>query len=82
MSSSICHVIADHPLSRGQGYELAAALRRLGELYDAQNDRAKTLEYSGAFVDLWANADPDRQPLCSRRARMAALAGEPPRLPR
>ncbi|HEX6941543.1 MAG TPA: protein kinase [Gemmatimonadaceae bacterium] len=59
---------------------LAAALRRLGEMYESKGNRAKALEYFGRFVDLWKNADPEFQPLVSDiRKHMATLAGEPPR---
>ena len=61
-------------------YFLAAALRRLGEMYESKGDRTKALEYYGRFVDLWKNADPELQPLVSDiRKQMARLAGEPPR---
>ena len=61
-------------------YLLAAALRRLGEMYESKGDRTKALEYYGRFVDLWKNADPELQPLVSDiRKQMARLAGEPPR---
>ena len=59
---------------------LAAALRRLGEMYESKGRRDKALEYYGRFVDLWKNADPEFQPLVADiRKRMAELAGEPPR---
>ena len=59
---------------------LAAALRRLGEMYESKGQRTKALEYYGRFVDLWKDADPDLQPLVSDiRKQMAQLAGEPPR---
>ena len=61
-------------------YFLAAALRRLGEMYESKGDRKKAIEYYGRFVDLWKDADPDLQPLVSDiRKQMAQLAGEPPR---
>ena len=61
-------------------YFLAAALRRLGEMYESKGDRKKALEYYGRFVDLWKDADPDLQPLVADiRKQMAELAGEPPR---
>ena len=60
-------------------YVLAAALRRLGEMYESKGDRKKALDYYGRFVDLWKNADPEFQPLVSDiRKHMATLAGEPP----
>ncbi|HZI27120.1 MAG TPA: protein kinase [Gemmatimonadaceae bacterium] len=59
---------------------LAAALRRLGEMYESKGDRKKALEYYGRFVDLWKDADPELQPLVADvRKQMAQLAGEPPR---
>jgi tetratricopeptide (TPR) repeat protein len=59
---------------------LAAALRRLGEMYESKGQRAKALEYYGRFVDLWKDADPEFQPLVADiRKHMAELAGEPPR---
>jgi tetratricopeptide (TPR) repeat protein len=61
-------------------FYLAAALRRLGEMYESRGDRAKALEYYGRFVDLWKNADSEFQPLVADiRKHMADLAGEPPR---
>jgi tetratricopeptide (TPR) repeat protein len=59
---------------------LAAALRRLGEMYESKGDRKMALEYYGRFVDLWKDADPELQPLVADiRKQMAQLAGEPPR---
>jgi tetratricopeptide (TPR) repeat protein/tRNA A-37 threonylcarbamoyl transferase component Bud32 len=61
-------------------YFLAAALRRLGEMYESKGDRTKAAAYYGRFVDLWKDADPELQPLVTDiRKRMAYLAGEPPR---
>jgi tetratricopeptide (TPR) repeat protein len=61
-------------------YFLAAALRRLGEMYESKGQRPKALEYYGRFVDLWKHADPEFQPLVADvRRHMAELAGEPPR---
>jgi tetratricopeptide (TPR) repeat protein len=59
---------------------LAAALRRLGEMYESKGNRTRALENYGRFVDLWKNADPEFQPLVADiRKHMAKLAGEPPR---
>jgi hypothetical protein len=56
---------------------LAASYKRLGELYEARGDRARTAEYYGKFVDLW-EADPELQPGVKEiRARLARLAQEP-----
>jgi tetratricopeptide (TPR) repeat protein len=61
-------------------FYLAAALRRLGEMYESKGDRKKALEYYGRFVDLWKDAEPELQPLVADiRKQMAQLAGEPPR---
>jgi eukaryotic-like serine/threonine-protein kinase len=61
-------------------YFLAAALRRLGEMYESKGDRKKAVEYYGRFVDLWKNADAELQPLVADiRKQMTQLAGEPPR---
>jgi tetratricopeptide (TPR) repeat protein len=54
-----------------------ATLRRLGELYEARNDREKAVEYYSRFVDLWADADPELQPIVEDvRGRIAGLVGE------
>jgi tetratricopeptide (TPR) repeat protein len=56
---------------------LGPSLKRLGELYEARGDNARTLEYYGRFVELWKEADPVLQPAVREvRGRMAALAGE------
>ena len=61
-------------------YFLAAALRRLGELYESKGQRDKAVEYLGRFVELWKDADPEFQPLVRDiRKHMAELSGEPPR---
>ncbi|MEP7326074.1 MAG: protein kinase [Gemmatimonadota bacterium] len=58
----------------------AIILRRLGELYEERNDRARALEHYGKFVDLWRNADPELQPqVADVKQRIARLAGEPAR---
>jgi tetratricopeptide (TPR) repeat protein len=55
----------------------AAILRRLGELYEARNDRDKAIEYYNRFIELWKNADPELQPQVEDvRARIARLVGE------
>lgn len=46
----------------GDGLNLAAVYKRLGELYDKRGDRAKAALYDAKFVDLWKDADPDLQP--------------------
>ncbi|HET8621924.1 MAG TPA: protein kinase [Gemmatimonadales bacterium] len=57
---------------------LAAAYKRLGELYEAQGDRKKAADYYGRFVELWKDADPELQPgVREVRQRLARLAQEP-----
>ncbi len=53
------------------------AYRRLGELYEAQGDNTKAVEYYNQFVDLWKDADPELQPQVTEiRNRIARLVGE------
>jgi eukaryotic-like serine/threonine-protein kinase len=53
---------------------LARIQRRLGELYEAEGDRAKAAAYYQKFVDLWKNADPELQPKVAEvRLRLARL---------
>ncbi len=57
---------------------LAPTYKRLGELYEANGDRAKAADYYGRFVELWKNADPELQPgVREVRQRLARLAQEP-----
>lgn len=59
------------------GVERAMTLKRLGELYEARNDRERAAEYYNGFVELWKEADPDLQPLVRDvRGRIARLVGE------
>ena len=59
----------------GRSITMAAALKRLGELYESRGDRAKALEYYGRFVDLWKDADPELRPaVADVRKHMADLA--------
>lgn len=48
------------------GHEIPHALRRLGELYDAQGNTARAVEYYARFTDLWRDADPELQPIVRR----------------
>jgi len=58
--------------------ELAASYKRLGELYEARNDRKRAVEYYGRFVELWKDADAELQPgVREVRGRLARLAQEP-----
>jgi tetratricopeptide (TPR) repeat protein len=62
---------------RLDAYELAPALKRSGELYEAKGDRAKAADRYRRFVDLWKDADPELQPgVREVRARLARLATE------
>jgi tetratricopeptide (TPR) repeat protein len=57
---------------------LAAAYKRLGELYEAQGDRRKAADYYHRFAELWKDADPELQPgVRDVRQRIARLAQEP-----
>jgi tetratricopeptide (TPR) repeat protein len=57
---------------------LAPSLKRLGELYEARQDRKKAADYYGRFVDLYQHADPELQPAVREvRARLGRLAQEP-----
>ena len=52
----------------------AVAHKRLGELYEAKNDRENALSHYLAFVDLWKNADAELQPrVAEARKRIARL---------
>jgi tetratricopeptide (TPR) repeat protein len=66
----------DHPARdpATDGYFLAGAHKRLGELYDARGDRARAISHYSRFVDLWKNADAELQPLVrTARDRLATL---------
>ena len=53
---------------------LAAAYKRLGELYEARGDAARAITNYNAFVTLWQRADPDLQPKVAEvRARAERL---------
>ncbi len=55
-------------------WSLATTRKRLGELYDAKGERTKAIEQYQAFVDQWADADPDLQPsVASVRNRIEEL---------
>lgn len=59
---------------------LAAALRKLGEMYASKGERQKAVEYYGRLVKLWKDADPELQYVVrDARKQMAELSGEPPR---
>jgi eukaryotic-like serine/threonine-protein kinase len=53
--------------------------RWLGEIYEAKGDAKRAIEHYNAFVELWANADPELQPqvreVRSRLERLRTKAG-------
>lgn len=56
------------------GFSLAGAHRRLGELYQAKGVRDKATAHYTRFVDLWKGADAELQPLVkSARDQLAAM---------
>jgi tetratricopeptide (TPR) repeat protein len=71
------HYLAAPAIARGDPFFLAATEKRLGELFDARNQRDSALAHYGAFVDQWKNADPEVQPsVASVRKRMAELVAQ------
>jgi tetratricopeptide (TPR) repeat protein len=67
----------EHPRLRSDAAGLATALRRAGELAEQKGDRAKAREYYTQFLDLWARADADLQPVVRDvRGRLAALGAD------
>jgi eukaryotic-like serine/threonine-protein kinase len=57
--------------------ELAGSYQRLGELYEARQDREKARQYYSRFMDLWKNCDPELRPAVTEvRRRLAGLAGD------
>ncbi|HEX5388066.1 MAG TPA: protein kinase [Gemmatimonadales bacterium] len=59
-------------------FAMAAAYKRLGELYEAKGNRAKAADSYQHFVDLWKDADAELQPGVKEvRSRLARLAQEP-----
>ena len=58
-------------------YWLAHALKRLGELYEAEGNRERAVEHYDRFVELWQGADAGLQSQVEgARRRIAALVGE------
>jgi tetratricopeptide (TPR) repeat protein len=54
---------------------LAPSLRRLGELYEAGDDRLNAVKYYREYVDLWKRADPELQPRVAEvRRRISRLS--------
>ncbi|MGH7690096.1 MAG: hypothetical protein ACREN3_10875, partial [Gemmatimonadaceae bacterium] len=65
------------PMHRPDPDDLAAVQKRLGELYDARNERDSALVHYTAFVDQWQHADPELQPaVVSIRKRIAELSAQ------
>jgi tetratricopeptide (TPR) repeat protein len=52
-------------------FELAPALYRLAELYEARNDGAAAARYYRRFAELWQDADPELQPRVQMAQRRA-----------
>jgi tetratricopeptide (TPR) repeat protein len=60
------------------GTWLPSMYYRLGELYEARDDRTRAVEYYGRFAELWSDADEPLQPRVEEaRRRLANLAAEP-----
>jgi tetratricopeptide (TPR) repeat protein len=58
---------------------LAGAHKRLGELYEAKDNRTKAVSHYSKFVELWKNADPELQPRVAEvRRRLSRLGREEP----
>ena len=54
---------------------LGATYKRLGELHAERGDVEQARDYYGRFVELWAHADPELQPLVREvRQRLAGLS--------
>jgi tRNA A-37 threonylcarbamoyl transferase component Bud32/tetratricopeptide (TPR) repeat protein len=71
------HYLAVPAAARPDAVYLAGVEKRLGELFDARNQRDSALTHYGAFVDQWKHADPEVQPsVASVRRRMAELVAE------
>ena len=55
--------------------ELGAAMKRLGELYQQQNDKAKAAEQYTALLRLWRSADAELEPVMSDVRRRLEQTG-------
>ena len=53
----------------------AGTLKRLGELYEANGDRARATSYYTQFIELWKDADPELQPKVAEVRRRLAVLG-------
>jgi hypothetical protein len=48
--------------------------KRLGELYEAKEQREKAIAHYRTFIELWKSADPELQPkVTDAKQRVAAL---------
>ena len=57
------------------GIELGFAMKRLGELYQQQNDRAKATAQYNALLQLWRGADAELEPLIADVRRRLEQTG-------
>jgi tetratricopeptide (TPR) repeat protein len=57
------------------GLELGFAMKRLGELYQQQNDRAKAAAQYNALLQLWRGADAELEPLIADVRRRLEQTG-------
>jgi DNA-binding SARP family transcriptional activator len=82
VDSAVAHYIAATRLERDCCFPTTAAIalplapiyRRIGELAESRGDALTAQEYYGAFLALWAEADPELQPQVRQvRARLAQL---------
>ncbi|HWP38459.1 MAG TPA: hypothetical protein VNL18_12995 [Gemmatimonadales bacterium] len=56
---------------------LGPTCKRMGELREERGGRKKAIDYSGRFVDLWQDADPESPPPVTEvKGRMARLVTE------
>jgi DNA-binding SARP family transcriptional activator/tetratricopeptide (TPR) repeat protein len=68
--SALVHYLAATRIEKDGGFPTAAAVlfplapihRRIGELAEAAGDPATAARHYGAFLELWADADPELQP--------------------
>jgi tetratricopeptide (TPR) repeat protein len=60
-----------------ESQRLPSTYIRLGELYEERGDRESAIEYYNELVELWANADPELQPVVEDvKGRIARLISE------
>jgi DNA-binding SARP family transcriptional activator/tetratricopeptide (TPR) repeat protein len=80
--SALSHYVRSTHLERDVGFPSAAGIlfplapvyRRIGELAETSTDTATAVQYYRAFLDLWAEADPELQPQVEAvRSRLGAL---------